>query len=79
MPTEYQRANIQARGGNLVSKPAQTLVSEAWGLKMMRRYESGCLPSPSVDAATLLQGEAGAFLIFFAIAPSLPMEDPSLT
>lgn len=36
----------------------------------MRRYDIGCLPSPSVDAATLLQGEAGAFLIFFAIAPT---------
>lgn len=35
--------------------------------QVMRRYEIGCLPSPSVDAATLLQGEAAAFLIFFAI------------
>jgi hypothetical protein len=35
----------------------------------MHRYEIGLLPSPSVDAATVLQGEAGAFLVFFSIAP----------
>jgi hypothetical protein len=40
------------------------------GLEVMSRYEIGCLPSPSVDAATLLQGEGGAFLIFFAITPT---------
>jgi len=40
------------------------------GLQVMRRYEIGCLPSPSVDAATLLQNEEGAFLIFFAIEPT---------
>ena len=36
----------------------------------MHRYEIGLLPSPSADAATLLQGEAGAFLVFFSIAPT---------
>lgn len=35
----------------------------------MHRYETGLLPSSSVDAATLFQGEAGAFLVFFCFGP----------